>query len=100
MTKPQEREELLAWDDEDGQAYVLGTHDVDRARAYYRDVYLPEIWGKDRQDSEEWKWGVEVTESTPEAIWVHQDEVEEERWHRVERSAHDDTELVLIWRGL
>lgn len=100
MSKPQEREILHAWDDEDGQAYVMGTHDVERALAYYRNEYLPEVWGKDRQDSEEWQYAIEVTDSKPEPIWVHQDEVENERWHRVERSAHDDTELVLIWRGV
>ncbi len=91
---------MQAWDDEDGQAYVLGTHDVEKARKFYREVYLPETFGRDRDflESEERKWGFEVTEDEPDAVWVYKDELEEERWHRVERSAHDVTDLVLIWR--
>lgn len=89
---------MQAWDDEDGQAYVSGTHDVEHARNFYRGVYLPETFGPD-VDSEERKWGIEVTEDEPDAVWVHLDEFEEERWTRVERSIHPNTVPVLIWRG-
>lgn len=92
---------LQAWDDEDGQAYVSGTHDVDEARKFYREVYLPETFGgnKDYEDSDERKWGFEVTEDEPDAVWVPLEIIENERWYYVYKEIRPNTVPVLIWRG-
>ncbi len=87
---------LQAWDDEDGQAYVSGTHDVDEARKFYREVYLPDIFGDDKT-SEEWGWGISQTEGEPEAVWVPIDMIEEERWTFVHKVIQPNTIPVLIW---
>lgn len=93
---------LQAWDDEDGQAYVSGTHDVDEARKFYREVYLPETFGrnKDYEEGDERKWGFEVTEDEPDAVWVPIDMIQEERWTVVHKVIQPNTIPVLIWRGL
>lgn len=89
---------LQAWDDENGQAYVSGTHDVDLARKFYREAYLPETFGADTT-SDEWGWGIEVTEDEPDAVWVPIDMIEEERWTVVHKVIQPHTVPVLIWRG-
>ncbi len=95
-----EEKNLLAWDDEDGQAYVAYTDDVERAKAYYRDTYLPEIWGMNRRDSEEWKYGEQVvTEGTPRTRWIDEALLDEENWYAegVHKEPAEGLIPVIIW---
>lgn len=85
-----------AWDDENGQGYVLGTTDVEKARAYYRDVYLPETFG-DNVTQQEVQWGIELTEGDPRLVWVHEEDILEETWVQTYSEPGNGRVPVLIW---
>lgn len=85
-----------AWDDEDGQAYVLGTIDVEAARTYYRETYLPETFGRN-VDQTEVREGIELTEADPTLVWVDESEILEEEWAEIHREPAEGRVPVLIW---